>query len=873
MYLNFRVLFEAVPGLYLVVTADDAYRVVAVSDAYLAATYQRREDTLGRGLFELFPADPADAQSDGVRNLRASLERVRRLGRTDAMGLQRYPIPRPTAMGGGFEERYWSPLNAPVLGDDGRVRHIIHRVEDVTAFVRLEQQASRRESAWQRAEARLQHMRADVVLRAQELQRLNDRLRMAQRMAQLGSWELQLPAGALTLSEHMCRLLGVRADAAPATLEAFAAHVHAQDREREALARQQSLQRQEAVEVEYRIVQADATVRHVFSCVEPVLDEQGRALLLAATVQDVTERKSAEQRLQMHVARLELLHGVTRAIGERMDVPGIFRVLVMRLEQDLELDFCAVAVCDGETAQATLSHVGLAGEARARRMGWTVGMELPVAADGLLRAVQGELVYEPDTARLSFELPRRMAEAGLRSLVLAPLRVDGHTHGLLLAACRRANAFASTDTEFLFQLGEHGGLAMRQAQMHGALKDAFNKLRRSQHAALQHERLRALGEMASGIAHDINNALSPVTLYTESLLEQESGLSSAGRAKLETMQMALDDVSRTVSRMREFYRRDDDSEDRVPVSMNLLVRQVVELTQPRWRDLALREGAAIEVGLELQPDLPTIAVSEAEWREALVNLVFNAVDAMPQGGALTLRTHRVIAPDTGDAVELTVGDTGAGMDEDTRSRCIEPFFTTKGRRGTGLGLAMVYGTVQRHGGTLRIDSHLGQGTQVTLTIPASPGRGQPRARPVVDAAALPPLSLLLVDDDATVLRTLQDALRVDGHEVRGCSGGREALEQLQAARAQERRFDAVITDLGMPHVDGKAVAAAAKAQDPACWVVMATGWGHRMGDEERLIPGVDRLIAKPLRMEALRAALSAGIAARPQATTTVKDSP
>ena len=753
MDLNFRALFEAVPGLYLVVTADEAYRVVAVSDAYLAATYQRREDTLGRGLFELFPDDPSDALADGVRNLRASLERVRRLARTDAMGVQRYPIPRPAALGGGFEERYWSPLNAPVLGDDGGVRHIVHRVEDVTEFVRLEQQATRRDADWQRAEARLQHMQAEVVLRAQELQRLNERL-------------------------------------------------------------------------------------------------------------------------STHVARLELLHEVTRAIGERMDVPGILRVLVARLEQDLALDFCAVAVCESEAAQATLSHVGAAGEARARLMGWAEGMALPVAANGLSRAVRGELVYEPDTAELAaFELPRQMAQAGLCSLVLAPLRVDGRTHGLLLAACRQADAFASADTEFLYQLGEHVGLAMRQAQLHGALKDAFNKLRRSQHAVLQHERLRALGEMASGIAHDINNALSPVTLYTEALLEQESGLSPAGRAKLETMLMALEDVSRTVSRMREFYRRDDDGEDRAPVSMNLLVRQVVELTQPRWRDLALREGAAIEVRTELQPDLPAIAVSEAEWREALVNLVFNAVDAMPQGGTLTLRTRQVIAADMGDAVELVVGDSGAGMDEDTRSRCIEPFFTTKGRRGTGLGLAMVYGTVQRHGGTLRIDSRPGQGTQVTLTIPAGPSRGQPRARPAADTAPLPPLRLLLVDDDAAVLRTLHDALRADGHEVHGCGGGREALERLQAARGQGLRFDAVITDLGMPHVDGKAVAAAAKAQDPACWVVMATGWGRRLGDEEALIPGVDRLIAKPLRMEALRAALSAGLAARPPATNIAKDMP
>lgn len=737
--IDFRALFESAPGLFLVVEPGEPYRVVAASEAYLNATYTRREDVLGRGLFELFPDDPQDPQASGERNLRASLERVRRCGRADTMALQRYPIRRPEALGGGFEERYWSPQNAPVFASDGRLLHIIHRVEDVTAFVRLQE----RDAAREQLQARLQHMEADIVMRSQALERLNERL-------------------------------------------------------------------------------------------------------------------------QTHVARLELLHRITRAVGERLELPVILRVVTERLAGDLALDFCASAVCEDNGQRITLSHVTPDAPAWREPLGLVPGASWAVEGAALCRAVQGSLVHEPDTAAPVLALPWPLAQAGLGSLVLAPLRVDRHALGLLVAARRQRQAFSSADCEFLVQLGEHVALAMRQAQLHDALKQAFDRLRHSQHAALQNERLRALGEMASGIAHDINNTLSPVTLYTEALLERERGLSEAGRAKLHTIQLAMEDVAHTVARMREFYRREDNPDARERVSLNVLVRQVLKLTQPRWRDLALREGAVIELRAALQEGLPEVLVSEADIREALVNLVFNAVDAMPRGGVLGLRTCAVPWPTRGGAVEVVVSDSGTGMDEETRQRCIEPFFTTKGRRGTGLGLALVYGAAQRHRGTLRIDSQPGRGTEVGLVLPVE---STPAARRVPAAVAahqpVPPLRLLLVDDDPLVLRSLQEALAADGHRVHPVASGQAAIDAFQAAHARNEAFDVVLTDLGMPHVDGNAVAIAVKAMRPATWVVMVTGWGRRMADEGMSLPDVDRLIAKPPRIDELRAALADGVAARP----------
>jgi signal transduction histidine kinase len=239
--------------------------------------------------------------------------------------------------------------------------------------------------------------------------------------------------------------------------------------------------------------------------------------------------------------------------------------------------------------------------------------------------------------------------------------------------------------------------------------------------------------MASGIAHDINNAISPVTLYTESLLEREQGLSDRARSYLHTIQRAIEDVASTVARMREFYRPREPQLVLARLSVNTLVEQVIDLTRPRWGAQPQRRGASIELKVRLDPGAPEIMGAEGEIRDALTNLIFNAVDAMPSGGTLTLATRGVEVPwfasgeDHAQLVYIEVSDTGVGMDEVTRRRCLEPFFTTKGERGTGLGLAMVYGVIQRHSADLEIDSTPGKGTTMRLVfarhVPKADARG------------------------------------------------------------------------------------------------------------------------------------------------------
>jgi len=187
-------------------------------------------------------------------------------------------------------------------------------------------------------------------------------------------------------------------------------------------------------------------------------------------------------------------------------------------------------------------------------------------------------------------------------------------------------------------LSEHAALAAHQAQLYGELERAYDDLRQTQQATMQQERLRALGQMASGIAHDINNALSPVALYTQALLEREPGVSERGREYLTTIQRAIDDVAETVSRMRELYRPHQPQVVLAHVNINRLVEQVIGLTRARWSDQPQHRGIVIELETELAAVLPPISGAEAEIRDALTNLIFNAVDAMPEGGTLTVCT-------------------------------------------------------------------------------------------------------------------------------------------------------------------------------------------------------------------------------------------
>jgi len=376
------------------------------------------------------------------------------------------------------------------------------------------------------------------------------------------------------------------------------------------------------------------------------------------------------------------------------------------------------------------------------------------------------------------------------------------------------------------------------------LGKALADLKATQNQVVQQERLRALGQMASGIAHDFNNSLMPVMGFAELLLARPDILDDRKKAAeyLGMIRTAAKDAASVVARLREFYRSQENTDAFVPVDLSQLARQAASLTQPKWKDQAQANGVAIRIVEELG-QVPPISGDESALREVLTNLIFNAVDAMPGGGSLILRTRC-----ESEKVIVEVADTGAGMTEEVRKRCLEPFFTTKGERGTGLGLAMVFGIVQRHGGTIDIQSQTGKGTTISARFPV---QAPVAATLAVKTAPLPSqsaLRVLLVEDEPQVRQVLTAFLEIDGHQVQSADHGAGGL-----ARFLEGEFDLVITDKAMPGMSGDQMAVEIKKISPKMPVVLLSGF-NSAGESEK-IPGVDVIASKPITMPALREAI------------------
>jgi signal transduction histidine kinase len=572
---------------------------------------------------------------------------------------------------------------------------------------------------------------------------------------------------------------------------------------------------------------------------------------------EIGVRQAAQSDALIQIERLDLLRRITHAIAERQDLDSIFQVVVRSLEEHLPADFAAVCNYEQHVGILTVSRVGTRSTALALALAMGERARIEIDQNGLSRCVAGKLVHEPDIASLPFPFSRRLAEAGLNSMVIVPLMVEERSvFGVLIVARRALRAFSSAECEFLRQLCEHVSLAANQAQLHESLKQAYEDLRLTQDAVLEQERLRVLGQMASGIAHDINNAISPVALYVDAILTHDSGLSERSRQQLEIVQRAADDVAQTVKRMGEFYRRKPAQLELVAVNVGAILEQVLELTRARWADMAQQRGVVIETKIDVAGQIIAMAI-ESELREALVNLVLNATDAMPEGGTLTLRAG--YAPEAGGEpgrrAFIEVADTGIGMDEETRRRCFEPFFTSKGDRGSGLGLAMVYGIAQRHGMDIDVRSAPGEGTTIRLTF--APNAPAPQSPAGVRVQKIPShTKILLIDDDPVLLTSLREILVHDGHQVQTANGGKAGIEAFLDALKAGKPFPVVITDLGMPHVDGRVVAAAIKAAAPTTAILMLTGWGQRLLGMGDVPPEVHAVLSKPPRLAELRQKLA-----------------
>lgn len=383
--------------------------------------------------------------------------------------------------------------------------------------------------------------------------------------------------------------------------------------------------------------------------------------------------------------------------------------------------------------------------------------------------------------------------------------------------------------------------------------DITERKRFAEHFATA-DRMKSLGTLVSGIAHDFNNLLMPILglsdliIANPHLLKDEADVLS----HLRDINSAAHEARDIVRRLREFYRPDDKLE-REPVDLARIIEAAVVLAQPRWKTEAQAEGRTITIEREFSA-VPQVHGNEARLREAILSLILNAVDALPAGGIIRLR----LLERDGQAV-MEVQDNGVGMSDEVRRRCLEPFFSTKDDHGSGLGLSVCHGIVRQHRGRLDIDSHVGIGTTMRITLPCQEPLANGRAAGTAVRSHVPgqPLRVLVIDDDDLSRDMLRLFLVSERHEVSVASNGTDGL-----ARLHEREFDLVITDRAMPGMNGDQVAIEVKRFSPLIMVVLLTGFGEMMTSKNERPEGIDLVLGKPLTRDELRDAL-AGLFATP----------
>ncbi|QUV98927.1 GAF domain-containing protein [Chloracidobacterium sp. MS 40/45] len=434
------------------------------------------------------------------------------------------------------------------------------------------------------------------------------------------------------------------------------------------------------------------------------------------------------------------------------------------------------------------------------------------------------------------ESPLRMWHSG--PIIVVPLALEGKLFGTF-SVDRPGAPPSKEEVETLELLTDYATVVLHNSRLIAQLREQLaetERLReqeREYHLQMrQTERLRALGELASGVAHNFNNALT-IIQGRIGLLRARSNDETTLRS-LDIMHKVTQDAANIVRRIQNFARVREGDSDFERLDLSQLVQETVEATQPRWTN---RSGKS-SIHVTCQAPLPVpILGNSTELREVITNLLFNALDALPTGGEIIINVYQ-----QEDMAKLVVRDTGTGMSEEVKKRIFDPFYTTKGGQGTGLGLSVSHNIVSRHKGRIEVESEPGRGTAFFLTFPLAPVSLSQTLMTAPPLPALPAqrLRILVVDDEPPVAETIGELIRFLGHEAQIENDPRRALQRLRL-----EVFDALFTDLGMPDMNGWQLIAEVRALNLNLPITLVTGWADRIAPGELQAQRV-RLIGKPV---------------------------
>jgi CheY-like chemotaxis protein len=376
------------------------------------------------------------------------------------------------------------------------------------------------------------------------------------------------------------------------------------------------------------------------------------------------------------------------------------------------------------------------------------------------------------------------------------------------------------------------------------LEAALDELRQTQRQAIRQERLHAFSQMAGGVVHDFNNMLMILMSLADLMSREVPQGETEFQEHVGTMQAVLAEAAQFITRLHYFCRPRHDDDLFMPTDLKKLVEEAVQLAKPKWHNSANADGREIDLCIHLERVEP-LPCNGMEMREAIFHLVVNAVDAMPRGGTLSIGLHQAE-----NAIEILVGDTGMGMSEEVRARCMDPFYSTKGETATGLGLSMVHGIVRRHAGEIEVTSQPGKGTNFRILLPRENANSH-AARPARSLAMSRPLRILLAEDDDRLRQLIAHQMESMGHVVESAADGNQAL-----LKFHEAPFDLILTDLSMPKLNGLALVEAARQVIAEIPIIMLTGFGAMLLPDGERPPGVDILLSKPITRDNLAAAIA-----------------
>jgi len=559
----------------------------------------------------------------------------------------------------------------------------------------------------------------------------------------------------------------------------------------------------------------------------------------AVTIENTRLYQEAKDRAEW----IDMISRLTRAIGSSLDMEQVYDTFTKALRNLVDFDRISIGVVEGDQVRFLAVSSEVPTELGA---GDTIPLKKSVAAWVIAHKCAN---IENDFAhRRQFPVDESHLRDGLRSAIRVPLFSKAEVFGTLNLTSCRPNAYGEREQKILEQIAGQLAVAIQNAQLYEEAKRAYEEARQAyeelnaaQEYMVRSEKLRALGEMAGGVAHDFNNVLSVILGRAQLVLEDMEDPKL--RKSVTAIEQAALDAAKTVRRLQDFTRvRRDQTFDQVKV--NQLVRSALQMAEPRFAERRQRDGVDIDVGIEVNA-VNSVRGDMSELREALLNIIFNAVDSMPQGGKISIKAWQ-----QENEVVLSIADTGVGITEEVKTKIFDPFFTTKGPDGMGLGLSITYGIITRHGGSIEVDSILGQGSTFYVKLPVEDGEMEQKFSPdTPDSTGK--ANILLVDDDPEVSEVLELMLAQMGHRVAVVAQGAVAV-----ALFEQGDYDLVITDLGMPDISGWEVAKAVKEKSPRTPVVLITGWGVQLDGEEMSRSGVDGVIAKPFSKESLMGQLA-----------------